>query len=554
MNNEEKEKDGATCCLTLPLKLEKWQSDHLEKRFEIARQLYNTLVHAELKRIHRIERMPEYREIERLIEATTDKKEKWALKNQKKQFLRKNGINRNTFTTDMKRLYKHFNDNIGSNVAQHGIVSQVLTAFEKVYIENQSGEVHFKKPGDLRSVQGYSQKESGGKEIMFRNGKIIWTQQENDDRKKSPKYQQRKKRQNYKGVKGIAREFPVAFSKNNPYEAEMLTKHVKFVRILRKDGKTKPHWYAQLVLEGKPAIKRDPASGAPKHPVGHGVVGIDIGTRTLAYSTDKEVNLLELADRVQNIEQEKRRLQRKMDRSRRAMNPENYNSDGTFKRGVKLTRNKSKRYRRIQHQLAMIQHHQADIRKQQHNELANYLLTLGDCFFVENMSYCDLVHRANKTEISEKTGRYKRKKRFGKSIANKAPAMLITMLKQKCQSRGLKGVKEVDTHVRASQYNHQTDTCIEKALENRWNVMPDGERIQRDLYSAFLLQHCKQGLPEYNRKELKKEFGEELYRVFDREALQRDYPQFVAYHHMTIQRLSELPHTIPSMGIRRIIS
>ena len=536
VNNEEKEKDGATCCLTLPLKLEKWQSDHLEKRFEIARQLYNTLVHAELKRIHRIERMPEYREIERQIEATTDKKEKWALKNQKKQFLRKNGINRNTFTTDMKRLYKHFNDNIGSNVAQHGIVSQVLTAFEKVYIENQSGEVHFKKPGDLRSVQGYSQKKSGGVEIMFREGKIIWNQQGNNDRK------------------GVAREFPLKLSPDNSYEAEMLKKHVKFVRILRKDGKTKPHWYAQLVLDGTPVAKYDPISGAPKHPVGHGVVGIDIGTRTLAYSTDKEVNLLELADRVQNIEQEKRRLQRKMDRSRRAMNPENYNSDGTFKRGVKLTRNKSKRYRRIQHQLAMIQHHQADIRKQQHNELANYLLTLGDCFFVENMSYCDLVHRANKTEISEKTGRYKRKKRFGKSIANKAPAMLITMLKQKCQSRGLKGVKEVDTHVRASQYNHQTDTCIEKALENRWNVMPDGERIQRDLYSAFLLQHCKQGLPEYNRKELKKEFGEELYRVFDREALQRDYPQFVAYHHMTIQRLSELPHTIPSMGIRRIIS
>lgn len=536
MNNEEKEKDGATCCLTLPLKLEKWQSDHLEKRFEIARQLYNTLVHAELKRIHRIERMPEYREIERLMEATTDKKEKWALKNQKKQFLRKNGINRNTFTTDMKRLYKHFNDNIGSNVAQHGIVSQVLTAFEKVYIENQSGEVHFKKPGDLRSVQGYSQKKSGGVEIMFREGKIIWNQQGNNDRK------------------GVAREFPLKLSPDNSYEAEMLKKHVKFVRILRKDGKTKPHWYAQLVLEGTPVAKYDPISGAPKHPVGHGVVGIDIGTRTLAYSTDKEVNLLELADRVQNIEQEKRRLQRKMDRSRRAMNPENYNSDGTFKRGVKLTRNKSKRYRRIQHQLAMIQHHQADIRKQQHNELANYLLTLGDCFFVENMSYCDLVHRANKTEISEKTGRYKRKKRFGKSIANKAPAMLITMLKQKCQSRGLKGVKEVDTHVRASQYNHQTDTCIEKALENRWNVMPDGERIQRDLYSAFLLQHCKQGLPGYNRKELQKEFGEELYRVFDREALQRDYPQFVAYHHMTIQRLSELPHTIPSMGIRRIIS
>jgi hypothetical protein len=536
VDNEEKKEDGATCCLTLPLKLEKWQSDHLEKRFEIARQLYNTLVHAELKRIHRIERMPEYREIERQIEATTDKKEKWALKNQKKQFLRKNGINRNTFTTDMKRLYKHFNDNIGSNVAQHGIVSQVLTAFEKVYIENQSGEVHFKKPGDLRSVQGYSQKKSGGVEIMFREGKIIWNQQGNNDRK------------------GVAREFPLKLSPDNSYEAEMLKKHVKFVRILRNEGKTKPHWYAQLVLEGKPAIKRDPASGAPKHPVGHGVVGIDIGTRTLAYSTDSKVDLIELADRVQNTEQEKMLLQRKLDRSRRATNPENYKPDGTIKKGVKLTRNKSKRYRKIQHQLAMLQHRQADIRKRQHNELANYLLTLGDCFFVEDMDYRALTRKAKKTEISEKTGRYKRKKRFGKSIANKAPSMLIALLDQKCKSLNLEGVKKVDTAVKASQYNHQTDECKAKELKERWNIMPDGERIQRDLYSAFLLQHCRRDLPEYNRKKLQEAFGNEVYRVFDREALQRDYPKFVEYHRETIQRLSALPKTIASMGIRRIIS
>lgn len=38
-----------TCCLTLPLKLEKWQEDLLAKRFEIARQIYNTMVGKELK-------------------------------------------------------------------------------------------------------------------------------------------------------------------------------------------------------------------------------------------------------------------------------------------------------------------------------------------------------------------------------------------------------------------------------------------------------------------------------------------------------------------------
>ena len=34
-----------TCCLTLPLKLEKWQEDRLAKRFEIARQIYNCLLY-----------------------------------------------------------------------------------------------------------------------------------------------------------------------------------------------------------------------------------------------------------------------------------------------------------------------------------------------------------------------------------------------------------------------------------------------------------------------------------------------------------------------------
>lgn len=515
-----------TCCLTLPLKLEKWQSDRLEKRFEIGRQIYNTIVHAELKKLRKLERTQQYQEIEQKLENAKQEETKELWK-KKRQLLDQNGLSEDHFKADMKYYYPHFKDNIASNVAVHGIASQAWTAFEKVLFSKDGKMVHFKKKGELSSLRGYSRAgKSGGVEIIFRGSYVEW-----------------------KGLK-----LPLKLSPDNDYETEMLSKRVKYVRILRKDGKTKTHWYAQLALEGKPAVKRDSISGAPKHPVGHGVVGIDIGTRTLAYSTDSEVNLLELADRVQNIEQEKRRLQRKMDRSRRAMNPGNYKPDGSIKQGVKLTWNNSKRYKRIQHQYAMIQHHQADIRKQQHNELANYLLTLGDCFFVENMSYCDLAHRANKTEISEKTGRYKRKKRFGKSIANKAPAMLITMLKQKCQSRGLEGVKEVDTHVCASQYNHQTDTCIKKALENRWNVMPDGERIQRDLYSAFLLQHCRRDLPEYNREELQKEFGEELYRVFDREALQRDYPQFVAYHHMTIQRLSELPHTIPSMGIRRIIS
>ena len=143
--------------------------------------------------------------------------------------------------------------------------------------------------------------------------------------------------------------------------------------------------------------------------------------------------------------------------------------------------------------------------------------------------------RAKETAISEKTGRIKRKKRFGKSVANKAPATLIGILEQKCNSLGLPGVMKVPTSLRASQYNHQSGEYTSKPLSQRWNNMPDGERIQRDLYSAFLLQH-------YDPKA-----GN-----FDSALLQQDYPQFVQYHHRAIQRLSTVPKHSPAWEFKEV--
>ncbi|MBR3640885.1 MAG: hypothetical protein IKN53_02505 [Oscillibacter sp.] len=244
-----------------------------------------------------------------------------------------------------------------------------------------------------------------------------------------------------------------------------------------------------------------------------------------------------MADAVRNIEHEKRLIQRKMDRSRRATNPENFAPDGTIRRGVKLNWTKSKRYRTLQRELVDMQRQQADVRKRQHTELANHLLSLGDRFYVEDMEWPSLTHRAKKTEISEKTGRYKRKKRFGKSVANKAPATLIGILNQKLLSAGLEGVVEVPTKVRASQFNHLTGEYQKKPLGQRWNDMPDGRRIQRDLYSAFLLQHTNE------QKD-----------GFDMETLNRDYEHFIRLHDGVIRKLENAPKTLASMGIRRSAS
>lgn len=503
-----------TCCLTLPLKLEKWQEDRLSKRFEIARQIYNTLVHAELKKFRALERTAEYRATQkRLQELYQNNLSKTAefqsIAKHRTKLLTGAGFSEYGFKAAVKDYYKYFNDNIGSSVAVHGIAPLVWTSFEKK-IYGSGRKVHYKKAGEIHSLRGYSVTgKSGGAEIIFRGSFIEW--------------------------KGLF--LPLKLSPDNSYESEMLNYRVKYVRILRRPGKNKDHWYAQLSLEGKPVVKRNPVNQEPIHPIGHGAVGIDIGPQTIAYSAKCTVGLLELASKVQNIEHQKKLLQRKLDRSRRTANPNNYAEDGTIRRGIKLTNYKSKRYCKLQRELAHLQHSQADIRKRQHTELANQLLALGDTFYVEDMQWPSLTHRAKDTEVSQKTGRIKRKKRFGKSIANKAPAMLINILKQKSHSLGIPGVVEVPTKLRASQYNHQSDTYNKKPLNQRWNNMPDGEKIQRDLYSAFLLQHVT---PDLNG--------------FDRNLLIQDYPQFKEYHHQVILELSTSPKTVTSMGIRRNVS
>lgn len=495
-----------TCTLMLPLKLEKWQEDRLEKRLEIARKIYNSFLSYELKKLRKLEANADYVALQEKVKETTDNAERKKICKEIDRLRKKAGFTDYDFKADSKLFYKHFSDNIGSIVAAHDIAHRIWGAFERMFKRNGK-VVHFKRCGEMNSLKGYSVSgKSGGSEIIYHKTYIEW-----------------------KGLK-----LPIKLDPNNNYEQQMLQYRVKYCRLIRKPGRNKNHWYVQLSLEGKPIVKCSKDTGEVLHPVGSGAVGIDIGPQTIAYVSDNEVALKELADKVNNIEQKKRVLQRKLDRSRRATNPDNYAPDGTIKRGVKLTRNKSKKYLKCQKELAFIQRQQAEIRKRQHNELANHLLTLGDRFFVEDMEWPALTHRAKKTEISEKTGKNKRKKRFGKSVGNKAPATLTGILDLKLKSRGLEGIVKVNTNVRASQYNHMTDDYHKKDLRERWNEMPDGRRVQRDLYSAFLLQHMNE-----NRD------------GFDKEALRRDYEQFTALHDQCIEELKTAEKTLASMGIVR---
>ena len=95
--------------------------------------------------------------------------------------------------------------------------------------------------------------------------------------------------------------------------------------------------YLHLTIEGKAKPKYD-RFGNPRHKYGKGMIGADIGTQTVAYTSDTEVGLKNLSERgnsIQTSERKERLYYRAMDRSRRATNPQNYNPDGTIKKGKK---------------------------------------------------------------------------------------------------------------------------------------------------------------------------------------------------------------------------
>ena len=113
------------------------------------------------------------------------------------------------------------------------------------------------------------------------------------------------------------------------------------------------------------------------------------------------------------------------------------------------------------------------------------------------MNFSGLQKRSTKTEISEKTGKFKKKKRFGKSLANRAPAMLTTIIDRKLKYFDSM-LFEINTYkAKASQFNHFDGTYNKKSLSQRWNDF-DGIKIQRDMYSAFLIMNINNDLESFD--------------------------------------------------------
>lgn len=200
-----------------------------------------------------------------------------------------------------------------------------------------------------------------------------------------------------------------------------------------------------------------------------------------------------------------------MDISKRISNPDKYKSDGTIDKSNHDKWVYSKTYLKNLNKLKSLYRQKAAYIKQSHEEMINELLVESVNFVVEDMSFKGLQRKSKNTERSNKVSgikqkdgsvkqihKYKRKKRFGKSLNNRAPASFITILIRKATLYG-GDVYKVDTKsFKASQYNHVTNDYVKSELSER-NKFIDGHKVQRDLYSAFLLKNSNNQLNKPDR-------------------------------------------------------
>lgn len=255
--------------------------------------------------------------------------------------------------------------------------------------------------------------------------------------------------------------------KDSDYFTEALKSKTKYCRIVWKNLNGKKRFYVQLIQEGL-------APNRNKHIARDNVVGVDIGPSSVAIVCENSAALETLAPSVVQPWKETKRLQRKLDRSRRAMNPQNYNANGTIRRGIKLNWKTSTRYKKDIIALATTERKLASGRKRDHGELVNKILAQGNIINAETLSYKSF------------------QKNFGRSAKVRASGLFYSLLTRKAESAGGK-VEELNTRVLAmSQYDHVSGSKTKKPLSQRHHNLADGKScVQRDIYSAFLALNVK---------------------------------------------------------------
>lgn len=284
----------------------------------------------------------------------------------------------------------------------------------------------------------------------------------------------------------------------NTYQQKSLlrSEKIKYVQIVRKTIRGKKVYYLQIVCQGFPPSKVSK---------GEGVVGIDPGVSTVAFASSSEVALVDLVPKnIAQKEKHLKRLDQRIERSRRVNNPECYDERGKIKKGARFKR-PSNRQMRLRNRRRKAYRSLSEERKKLQGQLVNRLVSQASVIKIEELNVKGLQKRSRDIRINPKTNRPYSKKRYGKAIFRAAPSTFNVALETRASQLGIDVEVISPKDVKPSQYNHITQTFEKKSLSTRvYDLTDDYPGVQRDLYSAFLIGHIEKG--HYQQEQLNQDF------------------------------------------------
>jgi len=416
----------------IPLHANGSQRRVLEVRFRMAQQAYNACLGESLRRLDLMRERRTYQYARKLSqgEARTE-----AFRDLR-SLLDFSEYSLHAWAT---RYVSHtlLGDHLDANTIQT-LATRAFRAAEQ-YGFGARGRPRFKGRNQIDSVEGKGNKQG----LRWKDGSLVWGNL---------------------ALPGIIPADPSTNLASDPSSnsvlAHGLSHPIKYVRLVRRCLNGRVRFFAQLVCEGKPYRKAH-------HIVREGMVGIDPGPRTFGVAGADWGAQVDLHTPLKQSRQVVRRLQRQIDRQRRANNPVNYNPNGTIKKEKgKLAWVISKGHRRNRIKLAELHRKATAHRTSLHGQVAHAILSRGLTIHVERNSYKSF------------------QRNYGKSVGSAAPSTFVAHLIRLAESAG-GSVTRVPTTLRLSQ------VCLcgqvkKKFLSERVHHCDCGITVQRDVWSAWL--------------------------------------------------------------------
>lgn len=421
----------------IPLTVTSADEAELSSRFQAGRQLYNALLNESMVRMNLVRNSEAFKSAQKLPKGKVRNE---AFSDARVAY-RYSEYDIQAYATVVANQSKWIAQKIDSNT-QQTLAKRAFAASEKVMF-GRAKKVRFKVPSRFNSMEGKTNKQG----IRWVEDHFVWGKL----------------------------KLNAIIDLENPVIMHGLTSKIKYVRLIRKEIHGVHRWFAQLICEGAPFQKQ-------ANFVTAGLVGLDLNISNVAYVADGNAGLLPFAQKVPTFEREISEIQRKMQRSQRMANPENYEPDFEAQKGRKVVTkqgkvkkgrlrwHKTKRYIKLASRKRELQRRKAAYSKSQNRQLVNDILRTGNQIKTENVSVKGW------------------QKRYGKAIAAKSPGFFQFELKRKAESAGGSFTK-FSTQKTALSQTHLTGERVKKSLSERVHYDQTGIVMHRDLFSAFLARY-----------------------------------------------------------------